>query len=422
MPSRRTLSVAGPTRRDVLRTGLAAGLAAGCLSPHALAAAVASDEPELKDVRIGFVAVQSCGSLIAALEKGFFKKHGLNVTLAKESSWAAARDKLVSGENHGTHLKYGQAVGASMGVLGAQKVPILAAQTLARGGSVFMAALPRKGKLTFDPQTWKAEIEACRARGETFTIAVPAPMGWHGLMYRHFLANAGVVMDKDTKVLTLPPAQMVQNIKVGTMQACAMVEPWGARGVGDKVTFVCMYGFEMWRDHPIKTFAVTEAFAERHPKTVRAMLRAILEAATWCDDFGNREELARILSVPNYLNTPPRTILDPLLGHFDWGDGRTKDDPANAIRYALAPEPQEREVKWFAAAFRRWGMIEGAPDYAAVARKVTRGELHAAACKELGWPVPAANEAPIAFWDGTAFDPAKPEEYAQSFKIHLRKG
>lgn len=423
MPTRPPRSAASSTRlsrRDVLRGAAAAG-ALAAVPRHALAVATASDEPEIKDVRIGFIAVQSAASLIAAHEKGFFKRHGLNATLVKESSWAAARDKIVSGENHGTHLKYAQAVGGWMGVLGAKPTPTLAPLTLARSGSVFMAASALKGRLSFDPASWKAELEEFQKLGEPFTIALPAPMGWHGLMYRHFLAKAGIHADKDMKVITLPPAQMVQNMKVGTMQACAMVEPWGARGVSEKVSFVCMYGHEMWKDHPIKSFSVMEAFADENPNTMRAMLAAIHEAAQWCDDFGNREELAKMLSVPSYMNSPVPAILEPLLGHFNWGDGRTADDPDNAIRYARAIEPQPREVKWFAAQFRRWGMIAGTPDYDAVAASVARPDLYSGACRALGQQPPAENNDPITFWDGTVFDPKAAEEHATSFPVNSLK-
>ncbi|MCK6445289.1 MAG: ABC transporter substrate-binding protein [Planctomycetes bacterium] len=407
-------------RRAFLQGSAAAGLLAGL--PKAWAGgSYASDAPEQPEVRIGIVAVQSCGSIVIAREKGFFKKHGLTVTVSKETSWAAVRDKLASGENHGTHMKYAQPIGSSIGVLGAQRTPMVAPFTLSRLGSVFMVAKQLEGKLTSDPKTWKVVSDEMKANGEPFTLALPLPFGWHGLMYRHFLANGGIHADRDLKVITLPPAQMVQNLRVGTMQACAMVEPWGARGVTEKVTTITMYGHELWADHPVKTFGMTAEFANKNPKTAKAMLRALHEAAAWCDDFANREELAKMLSTPSYMNAPVPTILDPLLGKFDWGDGRKATEPQNAIAYNRDNRPQAREIKWFVSQFRRWGMIQGEPDYDAIVRQVARADLYEEALKELGVTPHPTNDAPIKFWDGTVFDPAKAAEFAKSFAIHSLK-
>lgn len=407
-------------RRAFLQASAAAGLLAGL--PKAWAGgAYASDAPEQAEVRIGIVAVQSCASIVIAHEKGLFKKHGLTSTIVKETSWAAVRDKLASGENHGTHMKFAQPIGSSIGVLGAQKTAMIAPFTLSRLGSVFMVAKQLEGKLTADPKTWKAVADEMKAKGEAFTVALPLPFGWHGLMYRHFLANGGIHADKDLKVITLPPAQMVQNLRVGTMQACAMVEPWGARGVTEKVTTIAMYGHEMWADHPVKTFGMTAKFADEKPRTAKAMLRALHEAAVWCDDFGNRAEIAKLLATPSYMNAPVPTILDPLLGKFDWGDGRKATEPQNAIAYNRDNYPQAREIKWFVSQFRRWGMIQGEPDYDAIVRQVARADLYEEALKELGVTPHPKNDAPIKFWDGTVFDPAKAAEFAKSFPIHSLK-
>ncbi|MBK7875885.1 MAG: ABC transporter substrate-binding protein [Planctomycetes bacterium] len=407
-------------RRAVLQGSLAAGLLAAL--PRASAAtSYASDEPEVKDVRFGIIAVESCASIVVAHEKGFFKKHGLASTVAKEASWAGARDKLASGENHATHMKYAQPIGSTLGVLGAQKFGMVIPFTLSRNGSVFMVAKQLEGKLTADPKTWKTQADELKAKGEVLTIALPLPFGWHGLMYRHFLASGGVNADKDLKVITLPPAQMVQNMRVGTMHACALVEPWGTRGVGDKITTIALYGHELWRDHPVKALGVTAEFADKNPKTVKAMVRALHEAAAWCDDFGNREELARMLSTPSYLNSPAATILPSLKGDLDWGDGRKQSDQSAAIAFSKDNHPQAREIQWFAAQFRRWGMVTGEPDYADVVKRVARADLYEAALKELGATPHARNDAPIRLWDGTVFDPAKPAEYGRAFAIHNRK-
>lgn len=409
------------TRRDLLKGAAVAGLAAG-LPVGWVGGAWADEGPEVREVRIGLIAVASGAPLVVAHEKGFFAKHGLASTIAKESSWASARDKLVSGENHASHMKLAQPLAATMGLLGSPKTPMLAPLTLSRGGSVFMVSAKLKGRLTADPKTWRTFADELKAKGEVLTIALPLPFGWHSLMWRHFLADGGINADKELKLITLPPAQMVQNLRVGTMHACAMVEPWGTRGVAEKVTAVVMYGHELWPDHPTKAFAVMEPFAEKNPRTVRAMLRAVHEASAWCDDFAHRGELARMLAVPTYLNCPEPAIGAALSGRLDWGDGRTAEDRAHAISFSRRAATEARELAWFAAQFRRWGLCEGEPDYAGLARRVGRPELYQAALKDLGVALPAIDEGPIKLWDGTSFDLRKAAEHARSFPIHNLKG
>ncbi|MCK6545089.1 ABC transporter substrate-binding protein [Myxococcota bacterium] len=398
-------------------TGLS-GLVAGCKKgPEA-----ASDGPEQPKVRIGFVAVQSGAPIIVAHEKGLFKKYGLEATISKENGWAAVRDKLVSNENHATHLKYAQSLASTLGLLGSPKIPMVAPWTLSRNGSVFMVAKSFQGQLTFDPQSWKKVIDETKAKGEAFTIALPVPFGWHGLMYRYFLANAGINADKELKLITLPPAQMVQNMKIGQMQACAMVEPWGTRGVTDGVTVITMYGQELWKDHPIKSLAFLEDWANKNPKTVRAITAAIAEAAVWCDNPANRAELAKILAPPSYMNSTPESLLAPLSGELDWGDGRKKSDPTQASSYSKGNYPEPREMKWFLSQFVRWGMTDAEPDYDAVATKVGRADLYLEAVKLAGLPAAAPSDEPITLWDGKVFDPKKTAEYARSFEVHALKG
>ncbi|MCC6406935.1 MAG: ABC transporter substrate-binding protein [Planctomycetes bacterium] len=408
-------------RREFLQGSLAAGLFAGLPKGWA-GGSYASDEPEQKEVRIGFIAVQSCASIVVAHEKGYFRKHGLTSSLSKETNWAVVRDKLVSGENQGTHMKLAQPIGASVGVLGAQKTPLIAPFTLSRNGSIFLVAKQLAGKLTNDPKTWKLAADGMRTTDEPFTLALPLPFGWHGLMYRHFLANGGIHADKDLKVITLPPAQMIQNMRVGTMHACALVEPWGVRGVAEKVCVIAMYGHELWLDHPVKTFGMTAKFADENPKTAKAMLRALHEAAAWCDDFANREEIAKLIATPTYLNSPVTSILPGMLGEFDWGDGRKAIEPRNAIVYNRDNYPQPREIKWFVSQFRRWGMFEGEPNYDEIVKQVARADLYEEAMKELGVTPHARNDGPIKFWDGTVFEHAKAAEFAKSFPIHNLKG
>lgn len=414
-----------PTRRRFLRATAATGLGAlyAGLPADWNGTLYAADAPEHPDMRFGFVAVESGAPIVIAHEKGLFKKYGINSSISKENGWAAARDKLISGENQATHLKYGQSIASNLGALGAPKIHMAAPWTLNRNGSGFLVSLRSKDKPTKDPQSWRPFVDNAKKAGEPATVAVPIPVGVHHMLFRYVWANAGINADKDLKVITLPPAQMIQNMKVGAMSACAMVEPWPTRGVMEKVSYVAFYGWEIWPDHPAKALTFLEKFTDQNPKGTVATLRAIHEAAIYCDDPKNHQEIAKILSTPTYLNSPVESILPTLQGHFDHGDGRVADEPRYALRYSKnnTNYTQPKEMTWFATQFRRWGMIEGTPDYKGVVANVCRNDIYREAMKGVSFTNFKQDDSPITFFDGKVFNPAEPEKYATSFPVNSLK-
>src|SRR5262245_61960726 len=87
------------SRRQFLRKGakgltltaMFAGLPKGWLG-----SAYASDAPETTALRCGIIALTDCSPFVVGAEKGFFKKYGVDVTIAKGANWAAIRDSLSS--------------------------------------------------------------------------------------------------------------------------------------------------------------------------------------------------------------------------------------------------------------------------------------------------------------------------------------
>ena len=108
-----------------------------------------------------------------------------------------------------------------------------------------------------------------------------------------------------------------------------------------------------------------------------------------------------------------------LQGHYDYGDGRKKEDPHSMIfSQRNCNYPQLKYATWFLTQYRRWGFVDGTVDYAGVAKQVMRPDLYEEAMKEIGHAHGGADTAPETLFDGKVFDPAKPEEYAKSFEVH----
>ena len=109
-------------RRTFLKRAGAAGLLS--LVPEAVrvgAWAAGSDAPEKKEVKVGFIPLTDCASVVIASVMKFDEKYGIRITPSKEASWAAVRDKLVNGELDAAHVLYGLIYGVQMGIGGPKK-------------------------------------------------------------------------------------------------------------------------------------------------------------------------------------------------------------------------------------------------------------------------------------------------------------
>jgi nitrate/nitrite transport system substrate-binding protein len=379
--------------------------------------------PETPDVRFGIIALTDNSPIVVAHEKGFFKKYGINSTIVKGASWAAIRDSLSNGDIQATHMLIGMPIASTIGLLGAPKKAMVIPWLLNRNGQAITLKAELKGKVQTDPKPLKAMADAAKAANKPMTFAMTFPPGTHAMWMRYFLAAGGINPDKDVALITIPPPQMVANMKVGKMDGFCVGEPWNARAIADGIGYTAITTQELWKDHPEKVCAFTEEFAQKNPKTVKAILKALHEASVWLDDLKNRPEQASIVSRPTYINCPPELILPRMQGNYDYGDGRKKQDPNYMIFSSRnCNYPQPKYAVWWLTQFRRWGMLDKKPEYEKIAAQVMRTDLYEEAMKELGYDHGGRNDSPETFFDGVAFDPKEPEKYATSFPVHSMKG
>lgn len=419
------------TRRSFLARSTGATLSAllGGLPSTWTGGAYADDSPERPDVNLGIIALTDCSSIVIAHEKGLFKKFGIRSTVTKGASWAAIRDSLSNNDLQATHMLIGMPIASTMGLGGAPKKPMIAPFLINRNGQAITLKKELKGKVADDPTALKPFVEAAKTSGHPMTFAMTFPPGTHAMWMRYYLAAGGIHpgdangADADISLITIPPPQMVANMKVGQMDGFCVGEPWNARSIADDIGFTAITTQAMWKDHPEKVCAFTEDFADQNPKTVKAVLKALHEASVWLDQMDHREEAAAIVSAPTYINCPPETILGRMQGKYDMGDGRRYRDP----NYMIFSErncnyPQAKFAKWWLTQLRRWGFTDGAPDYEAVTKQVMRADLYEEAMKEIGYSHGGADSSSESLFDGSVFDPSGDmEAYAASFAIHSIK-
>jgi nitrate/nitrite transport system substrate-binding protein len=414
----------GLTRRSVLQIGglTALGALLSGVPRGWQGVSYAADGPETTDLNFGMIALTDCSPIVIAHEKGFFKKYGINSKVTKGASWAAIRDSLQNGDIQATHMLIGMPLASTMGLLGSPKKPMIIPWLLNRNGQCISLKNELKGKVAGDPKALKPFVDEAKAAGKLFTCAMTFPPGTHAMWMRYYLGAGGINPDKDVSLIVVPPAQMVANMKIGKMDAFCVGEPWNARVIADGIGYTSVSTQDMWKDHPEKVCAFMADFADRNPRTVKAVLKALNEASVWLDDLKNRPEQCQIVSRATYINCPPEIILGRLQGKYDYGDGRTKQDDSYMIfSQRNCNYPQAKYALWFLSQYRRWGFVDGSVDYTGIATKVMRGDLYEEAMKEIGHKHEGANMAPETLFDGKVFDPAKPEEYAKSFEVNNLK-
>ncbi|PFH09215.1 nitrate/nitrite transport system substrate-binding protein [Collimonas sp. PA-H2] len=403
-------------RRQILQTAtLAAGASMLGLSSTG-AWAAGSDKPEKTEVKIGFIPLTDCASVVMASLLGFDKKYGIKIVLSKEASWAGVRDKLANGELDAAHVLSGLIYGVQMGI-GGQKKDMAILMGLNNNGQAITLSKKLADKGAVDGASL-AKLMASDKR--EYTFAQTFPTGTHAMWLYYWLAANGVNPLKDAKVITVPPPQMVANMRVGNMDGFCVGEPWGHRAIVDGVGITAITTQEIWKDHPEKVLGTTAEFAAKNPNTCRALIAAVLEASKWIDaSLANKNKMAEAIADKSYVNTSKDVIDQRIMGRYQNGLGKTWDDP-NYMKFyndGLVNFPYLSDGMWFMTQHRRWGLLKTDPDYLAVAKSVSQIDLYKDAAAMTKTPVPKDALRTSKLMDGTVWDGKNPQAYAASFKI-----
>ncbi|HXH03008.1 MAG TPA: CmpA/NrtA family ABC transporter substrate-binding protein [Candidatus Competibacteraceae bacterium] len=410
-----------PSRRRFLKNagGLLLGAATMMTATpswlRSAAWAAGSDAPEKPEIKIGFIPLTDCASVVMAAELGLDQKYGLKITPTKEASWAAVRDKLVYGELDAAHVLYGLVYGVQLGVGGPQK-DMAVLMALNNNGQGITLANQLKEQGVTDGESLKKLVAA---GGREFTFAQTFPTGTHAMWLYYWLAAHGIHPFQDVKSIVVPPPQMVANMRVGNMDGFCVGEPWNARAIFDGIGFSAAATQDIWVDHPEKVLGTTREFTEKYPNTTRAMLMAVLEASRYIDTAGNAGKVAKTIAGKAYVNAPEEVILGRFTGEYDNGLGKKWKDP-NHMKFFNEGKvnfPYLSDGMWFMTQHKRWGLIAGHPDYLAVARKVNRVDLYSEAAKALGVALPSVEMRSARLIDGVLWDGSDPKAYADGFPI-----
>jgi bicarbonate transport system substrate-binding protein len=412
-------------------------LTGGTSSPavSVTSAVKSGQEPEVTTAKLGYIPIVESAPLIVAKEKGFFAKYGMtDVEVSKQANWGAARDNVKIGAGgggiDGGQWQMPMPYLISEGIITDNtKLPMYVLCQLNTQGNGIAIANKHQGKNIGLKLQGKGDFfSQLKSSGTRFKAAYTFPKANQEFWIRYWLAAGGIDPDTEVELLTVPAAQTVADMKRGAMDAFSTGDPWPYRIVSDGTGFMAALTAEMWKDHPEEYFAMRKDWVDKNPKATKALLKGIMEAQQWCDDFNNREELARILSQRQYFSVPKDVLLEPLMGKYTMEGDRVIDDRSLAVLYWKGSKgsvsyPYKSHDLWFLTESVRWGFLpkDTLTNAKALIDSVNREDIWKEAAQEAGV---AAADIPTntsrgveTFFDGIQFDPENPQAYLDSLKI-----
>ena len=367
---------------------------------QAIAAIVDAKGPlEKTKLNVGFVPITCATPIIMGQPMGFYQKYGLDVDVIKTAGWAVSRDKSLSGEYDAAHMLTPMPLAITVGA-GSSATPWTMPAVENINGQAIVLAMKHKDKM--DPKKWKG-----------FTFGVPFEYSMHNLLLRYYVAEAGLDPDQDIKIRVVPPPEMVANLKAENLDGYLSPDPFNQRAVYDGIGFIYKLTKEIWAGHPCCAFGASQKFINEAPNTFLALFKSILDATTYASAPTNRAEIAKAISPKNYLNQPETVVAQVLTGKFADGLGKVRNVPD---RIDFDPFPYHSFAVWILSQMKRWGYIEGDVNYKSVSEQVYLATDAQAVMKDMGLTVPSKTYETYEIM-GKTFDPAKPEEYVQSFAI-----
>lgn len=379
-------------------------------SATSLTASSTSGQLEKTHLRLGFVALSDAAPLVAAKLLEFGHAHGLTLELSRQPSWAAVRDKLLSGDLDAAHALYGLVYGVQLG-LGGPQTDMAVLMVLNRNGQ----AITLSNRLADTLAQHGTLPRALAALGRKPVFAQTFPTGTHAMWLYYWLASQGVDPLRDIESVAIPPPQMVAALAEDKLDGLCVGEPWNAQAEAQGVGRTIAYTSDVWPDHPEKVLACRRDFVRANPNAARALVQTMLEACRWLDGAGHREDIARWLARPDYIGID-EALIAARLGN-EIGAGAPGSLPMRFFDNGAVNYPHAFEGAWFLTQFERWGMLDARADYAEIAARINQTQLYREAAAGVNVAVPGEGASQVLI-DGEVWGSGtSPVAYARRFPI-----
>ncbi len=368
------------------------------------------------NLEVGFLPLTASAPLAIAKEKGLFEHHGLEeVTLVRESNWRAISDGMIGGYLDAAQMPSGMPLWLSLGGVNERPVPVVTSLTTTRNGNAVTLAQHFYDEGVYNLQGFKAYLQNTPKQRHTLGVVHPASM--HNLLLRYWLAAGGIHPDHDVELTVIPPAQMVANLRSGNIDGFSVGEPWNIRAAIEGIGFTVATDQEIWLGHPGKVLGVREDWAQAHPNTHLALIKALLEACQFCADANNTEEIRTILCRPEYLGIDPAYVQ---LSDADANRCELEDHRWQYSHHQFAGagvnRPSRTEQLWIMTQMARWGIVPFPRNWVEILERTCKVNAFSTAARELNLDI-NYNRSAVQLFDSAPFDTDNPIGYLNSLAI-----
>ncbi len=321
----------------------------------ATASQTASNAPG-QPVRIGFKPLTDCAPLLVAQEMGLFHKQGVRVKLSCEVGWATIREKLLYGQLDAAHAIAGLALAMRLG-LSTPPCPVVAPFVFNLHGNAITLSRDLWNRGVRDASGLKKLIRSTPTR--RFTFSTVSKYSSHYFLLRLWLASGGIDVDREVRIVVLPPTQIVGNLKAGLIDGGCVGEPYNSAAVDSGAGWIVATSEQLAPNHPEKVLLTTEGFIDKSRGQTLAVIEALREACAFCDALENRAEVARILFRSGCFHSSTEDILRrSLCGPLELGTGRMADVSSfHIFKRRDANEPTGERGRWLLEQFASHGLI-----------------------------------------------------------------
>ena len=319
-----------------------------------------SRETGSKTIRVGFIPLTDCAPIAMVKELELDFKYGFKLEPVKSSSWAAIRDDLITGDLDAAHCLWSLPMSVASGVTQPAGMQLPIALTMACNGQAITLSCENFPIPFGDLGQLKNAVELLRERkGEPLTFAATYLGGTHGIWLRTMM-DAANVAPEDYRVITIPPQQMVLNLQSGHIDGFSAGEPWNGLAAHRGAGWTFLASQDIWPDHPEKALVTSLPFAGDNRETLKALMKAVLEACLWLDDPRNLDRAAQKLARPEYVGAAYDVIKGRMSGDYELGGmagTRTYDETKLAFsRGGMLNAPRASYARWFFERYAHFGL------------------------------------------------------------------
>jgi ABC-type nitrate/sulfonate/bicarbonate transport system substrate-binding protein len=216
---------------------------------------------EAFSLRLGYVPLLSQLPLIMSYEDHRLKRQYVELSLTKHTSFTSLEAALRVGAIDAASIPVPMALRVAADAYQCEHCQIAIIGAIHRGGSVLVAREP-------------GEFEALRGK----MLGVPGLNSSEFLSLQHVLTTAGLRFGLDYKVLEVPFALSIQQLKSGKLDALYLPEPYGSLAEQEQIASP-LHATVTTGLHDLLTVLVirSELFVS-HPLAVQEWLQSVIES------------------------------------------------------------------------------------------------------------------------------------------------